>query len=301
MQSRPARPSIRRFQPIRSFLLGALCFAILGSVLGGCATRAVRKPIINRMDVKVDLVRQVKGFTTQPRAFEHPAIISVERLQNILNAVEVETSANSRGGTGVIRQPAFHPAIVEATATAMSEAFAEANPDQEIGVKAIRKEMQLGVFHRKYLTSFLAYLKDGYLYLLLNRVDWPIPQKAEDDPLPEPRRGYSPMKFRVIAGEHLYYAGPQTLEIEWQSPVFRKPYHLPGTTGGSKRRRSIIEQSPIPREEREAASRDADEVGIEALSPEQLRALADLEEDRREGRITEATYQRAKRQLLRKR
>jgi len=42
-------------------------------------------------------------------------------------------------------------------------------------------------------------------------------------------------------------------------------------------------------------------VGLDRLPPEQLRALADLEEDRREGRITETAYQRERRQLLRKR
>ena len=48
-------------------------------------------------------------------------------------------------------------------------------------------------------------------------------------------------------------------------------------------------------------SRRAGGVSIGDLTPEQLRALADLEEDRRKGRITEATYQRERRQLLRKR
>ncbi len=258
----------------------------------------VRRPIIERTGIQIDLVREVKGLETQPRGFEHPAIISAPRLENILNAVEVETRVGKKG-SAIVRQPAFHPAIVETTAAALAEAFAEAGPDQEIGVQAVRKEMQLGVFHRKYLTSFLAYMKDGYLYLLLSRVDWPIPQKDEDDPLPEPRRGYRPMDFRVVSGEHLYYAGPQSLEIDWQSPVFRKPYQLPGTTRGSKRRRMIIEQAPIPKEERETNA--GDEIGIGDLSPDQLRALADLEEDRRQGRITEAAYQRAKRQLLRKR
>jgi hypothetical protein len=61
----------------------------------------------------------------------------------------------------------------------------------------------------------------------------------------------------------------------------------------------VLYQSDVP----------ADEFGDEAggatefddLSPEQLRALADLEEDRRQGRITEPAYQRARRELLRKR
>ena len=275
-----------------------LSLILLCNALGGCAARSVRTPIINRPGIEVDLVRQVKGFSTESRGFEHPTIISSERMSHILNAVEVETRGE---GVSTIRQPAFHPDIVERTAKAMAEALAEADPDQEIGVQVVRKEMKLGIFNRKFLTSLLAYVDEGHLYLILSRVDWPIPQKDEGEPLPKPRHGYSPMSFRVVGGEHLYYAGPQVLEIDWQNPVFRAAYRLPGSTDGTKRRREIIEESPIPKEEHDAAAGGKGSIGLDELSSEQLRALADLEDDRREGRITETAYQRAKRQLLRQR
>jgi hypothetical protein len=271
---------------------------LLCNALGGCATRSVRTPIINRPGIEVDLVRQVKGFSTESRGFEHPTIISSERMSHILNAVEVETRGE---GVSTIRQPAFHPEIVKRTAKAMAEALAKADPDQEIGVQVVRKEMRLGIFHHKFLTSLLAYVDEGHLYLFLSRVDWPIPQNHEGEPLPKPRHDYSPMSFRVVGGEHLYYAGPQVLEIDWQNPVFRAAYHLPGSTDGTKRRREIIDESPIPKEERDAAAGGKGTIGLEELSSEQLRALADLEDDRREGRITETAYQRARRQLLRRR
>jgi hypothetical protein len=264
----------------------------------GCAARSVRSPIINRWGVQVDLVREVKGFSTQPRGYEHPTIISKERMTHILNAIEVETRDEE---IGVVREPAFHPEIVERTAEALVDALAEANPDQEVGVQALRKQMQLGVFHRKFLTSFLAYVKDGHLYLLLNRVDWKIPQKMEEERLPKPRRSYAPMNFRVVSGEHLFYAGPQALEIDWRNDAFRTAYRLPGTTSGERRRREILEQSPIPQDEQDSAAGTSDVIPLDELSSEQLRALADLEDDRREGRITEHAYQRARRQLLRRR
>jgi hypothetical protein len=103
----------------------------------------------------------------------------------------------------------------------------------------------------------------------------------------------------VVSGEHLFYAGPQALEIEWQSSVFRTAYHLPGTSGGEKRRREVLFQAPIPKDELREA--DDGSLSLDELTPEQLRTLADLEEDRRQGRITEAAYQRSKRQLLRQR
>ncbi len=280
-----------------SRLIGLVGWVALIALVGGCATRSVRSPIIDRMGVQVDLVRQVKGFTTQPLGYDHPTIISVVRMAHILNAVEIETREK---GKGAIRQPAFHPEIVEETAKAISEALAEAGPDQEVGVKIIRKEMRFGVFHKKFLTSFLVHVSEDHLYLSLHRIEWFVSRRNEDS-LPEPRRDTHPMDFRVVSGEHLYYAGPQALEIDWQNPVFQTAYRLPGSSRGEKRRREVIDESPVPRSEREETSNRENRVAIDELSPDQLRALADLEDDRREGRITETAYQRAKRQLLRQR
>ena len=274
----------------------ALAFTLSSS---GCATRSVRKSIIDRGGIEVDLVREVKGFAqVQPQGYEHPAIISAERMRHILAAVEVETREES-GGT--IRQPAFHPDILDKIATEMAAGFAEANPDQALGVKAVRKQVRAGIFHKKFLTSLLADIKDGYLVLALSRIDWLIPKNKENDKLPEPIRGQAPMTFRVVAGEHLFYAGPQTLEIAWQDPVFRSAYRLPGTTSGQKRRREILSSSDVPKDELDSETGSEGSVGLEDLSPEQLRALADLEEDRRSGRITETAYQRARRQIFRQR
>jgi hypothetical protein len=174
-------------------------------------------------------------------------------------------------------------------------------PDQEIGVQVIRREMKLGVFHQKYLTSFLAYIENGHLYLMLRRVEWLISKSHEKKRLPKPRRDERPMKFRVVSGDPLFYAGPQTLEIAWRDPAFQAGFRLPGTTKGAKRHREILLESPIPRSELDAKESSADTLGVGELSPEQLRALADLEDDRNEGRITETTYQRSRRQLLRRR
>ncbi len=275
-----------------------LLILFAATLLAGCATRTNRQSIIARRGAQVDLMSEVQGFSKKtPRGYEHPAIISKQRLIHILNAIEVETQQKKKAGT--VRQPGIHPDLVEQAAEALAEGFAQAGPDDELGVKLIRKQMKLGLFHRKFLTSFIAYIKHDYLYLRLSRVDWLIPEAKEGDKLPEPQRDRSPMKFRVVSGEHLYYAGPQVLEIAWRDPVFRHPYRLPGSTQGGKQRREVLLQAPIPKDERDAAS--ARGFALDTLSAEQLRALADLEEDRREGRITENAYQRSKRQLLRPR
>ena len=277
-------------------LLLALASLFLAGSLPGCATRTVRHELINRQQVQVDLVREVAGFTVEKRGYEHPAIISEERLAHILGAIEVETVAS---GEGTIRQPAFAAEVVPETAEVLSEALRQASPDEEVGVKVIRRESRLGLFNKKFLTTFIAYVKDGYLYVLLRHVDFPIKESEEKKPWPDPKRDRTAMGFRVVTGEPIYFAGLQDLEIDWRSDVFRTAFKLPGSTGGEKRRREVIDSSPIPKEEIRSA--DLESIGLADLTPEQLRALADLEEDRREGRITENTYQRARRQLLRKR
>lgn len=279
-------------------LLAAALLAQAGLV--GCATRTVRHPIERGNLIEVDLVREVRGFSVVEQGHEHPAIISVPRLTNILQAIEVETD---EAGEGVIRQPAFHPDILPRVATSLADAFQEAGPDEVIAVKAVRKEARLGLFHRKFLTTFLAHIDNDQLYLALRRVEWPLPSGADatktKNVMPDPIRNRKAMSFRVVTGEPIYFAGPQDLEIDWKNEVFKTAFRLPGTSGGGKRRRQVLETSRIPQEEFEAEPGEA--ASLDDLTPEQLRALADLEEDRREGRITETVYQRERRQLMRKR
>ena len=287
-------PASARSTALRPLLL-ALLLAVLAFAQSGCSTRSVRHSIMRENLIEMDLVRQVRGFSTQKQDYEHPAIISEPRLRNILGALEVDKPSKR----GVIRQPAIHPEIVERTAAALSRGLEQASPNETVGIKVVRKQMKLGVFHTKFLTSFLAYVRDDQLYILLRRVEWQIPQGKEDRRLPEPMQYKKSMDFRVVTAEPIYFVGSQDVEIDWRSDVFRQPFRMPGSTGGEKRRREVLEQSPITEAERE--SQDAGGVSIGDLTPEQLRALADLEEDRRQGRITEATYQRERRQLLRRR
>ena len=293
---RPAAgPDVTRALLTRSWLaLFALAFLL--STLTGCAPRTLRESVLKGNLMEMDLVREVEVFTVVEQDYEHPTIISVPRLINILNAVEVEVQSD-KGGT--IRQPAFHPEIVPRTAEALAKGLAEASPNEEVGIKSIRKERRMGVFHKKYMTSFLAHVKEGHLYLLLRRVDWRIPQSMPDDRLPEPGRNRKDMDFRVVTGEPIYFAGVQDLEIDWMNDVFRKAFRLSGSTKGEKKRREVLDSIPVPKDELSSQQQNA--VGLDQLTPEQLRALADLEEERRAGKITETTYQRARRQLLRER
>jgi hypothetical protein len=107
------------------------------------------------------------------------------------------------------------------------------------------------------------------------------------------------MDFRVITGDPIFFAGVQDLEIDWRNDVFRKAFQLPGSTKGEKKRREVLDSIPVPKEE--LSPKQKRDIAIDQLTPKQLRALADLEEERRGGNITETDYQRARRQLLRER
>ncbi|MFO0691221.1 MAG: hypothetical protein U0900_21160 [Myxococcota bacterium] len=284
-----------RTRPVLALL--ALAALVPIALATGCASQPHRHSIIDRAGMQVDLVRYARGFKTEPQGFSHPAIISKERLTHILGAIEIES--REKKGAATIRQPGIHADMVVPIAAALSEALRQAGPDEEVGIKAVRKERSLGIFHTKYLTTLLAWVKGSSLYIQLHRSEWLIPQAKESKPLPEPMRDTRPMDFRIVSGEHLFFAGPQTLEIDFQNDVFRTAYHLPGSTGGEKVRREVLMEAPIPAAERKSAEDSG--VRLDQLNPEQLRALADLEEDRRSGRITEQAYQKARRELLRPR
>jgi hypothetical protein len=168
-----------------------------------------------------------------------------------------------------------------------------------VAVKAVHKEARMGILHRKYLTTFLAHVEDEQLYVALRRIEWPIPRAEESKRLPNPLRDRKVMDFRVVTAEPIYFAGVQDVEIDWRNDVFRTAFRMPGNTGGERRRREVLESIPVPKEE--LRSEGGSGTSIDNLSPEKLRALADLEEERRAGRMTETDYQRARRQLLRSR
>ncbi len=275
--------------------LSGLFLALALFVAPGCATRAVYHNVVKLPSVEVELVRQVRGFKTESLGYEHPAIISSARLVNILGALEVEV----RDERGAVRQPAFAPELLVETAEALSTGLAEAGSDEAVAVKAIRKEARMGILHRKFLTTFLAHVDDGQLFIALRRVEWPIPRAEESKRLPNPILDRKVMDFRVVTAEPIYFAGVQDVEIDWRSDVFRTAFRMPGNTGGERRRREVLESIPVPKEE--LSSEGESGTSFENLSPEKLRALADLEEERRAGRMTENDYQRARRQLLRSR
>jgi hypothetical protein len=75
--------------------------------------------------------------------------------------------------------------------------------------------------------------------------------------------------------------------------VFAHPTRTRVTPSGNVVRREILSESPEEVQDRPDAGTE-----LENLSPEQLRSLADIEELRRAGRITEVEYRARRRAIL---
>jgi len=224
------------------------------------------------------------------RGFQHPATISGVRLAHMLAQIDVRVD---EGDDALLsRKPAIPTELVYPLGDLLAKAFAKADPSQEVVVQALRRERRLGLFTQTFATSFVAFVgDDGLLHLQLSRLDWPVP-KGEEDQLREPVPGREVMAFRVLASEGVDPTGHQSVAVDWRDERFRNPTTVRVGPGGKVTRRTVLMGEEAPAEEPAPA-------GVELPSdPEALRALADLEEARRSGEITEAEYQRKRRALL---
>ncbi len=283
---RPGHATVGRMRILAGLLLGLL-------LLPACAGRTAREPIYQRNRIEVQL-RSQKTWVGKPidQGFQHPASISAGRLSNILSAIDVQMRGREKGALREQRA-ALHPEILRGVITGLAQAFEQADSTQELVVMAVRKEQRLGLFHRKFLTSFVAYLRDNYLHLHFSRIDWRIPKDKESDDLHEPRQGKRLMDFRAIAARGMHTAGTQTIVVPWRHRIYALPLRKPSKTGGAEHRRTILMESPISPDEQERF-----EAVPADLSGTTLRALADLEDARRDGTITESEYRKRRAALV---
>lgn len=264
--------------------------ALLGlALLAGCGTRYTRVPVSESDGLRVVLRAELRDGAPLPRGFHHPATIAGARLAHILAQLEVRVdSEDDEAGE---RRGAFPVELVYPLGEQLSLALAKADPNQEVVVQALRTERKLGLFTQQYATSFLAYVgADDLLHLHLSHLDWPVPKGSEDE-LREPVAGRAVMAFRVLASAGIEATGQQSVVVDWRDDHFRSPTSVRVGPGGKVTRRKVLMEQEAPAEPA---------AGGAALpsDPDALRALADLEDARRSGAITEAEYQRRRRALL---
>lgn len=266
-----------------------LAVALLATASGGCLTRTIRQAVYDDQQTQVFLRSQIKGRETVERGFQHPLTIAPVRVAHILSRIELRTE----GKKGIQRTPAVPVETLYQIGEGVSQALAEANPNQEVVVLSIRRTKRFKLFDRDYLTSFLTYAKGDELFIHFSRSEWELPARREERP-PEPHVGEHEMEFRVVPGKAMTLVDPQSVAVAWRDPIFREPSSTRVLPGGRVVQRTILMESP---EEDLGEPAPADRTG-EGLSPETLRQLDDLEQMRRRGEITEAQYELRRREIL---
>jgi hypothetical protein len=267
----------------------ATVLAIVALTTSGCAHTS-KTTVFDDGKLKV----QLRSGDPQAQGLEHPVVISSVRLSHILARIDIRTPVKD----GQRRVAAIPLKNLESISAGLAKGLAEAKPDQEVLISSVRVDKRFGMFNHNKLTSFVAYQRDGILYFHLSRSDWEIPPRREDR-LPEPKIGEFPSKFRILSGKSMEMIDQQSLAIDWKAGLFDKPTRTRLTPDGRVVRREILMESEEPDDEQSTEPTRPDVLPIPAgVSPDVLRALADLEEKRRDGSITEARYARERLEIL---
>ncbi len=291
---RPAQPPRRR----RLALLS--CLVVLLGLTGGvgCSTRTVEDRIINRYGLDVHLLSEKKRFGSAiDHGYAHPSDIPVERLEIILGSLQIDRRVRAN----TVRGPAIPAEILGPVSQGLAEAFRRADSSQRIAVSAQRKQRQKGIFHRKFLTSFVAFMDGDDLVFHLSRSDWPVDENRKGG-LPKPHVDDPQEKFRVVTNDFIRRSGRTGVAVEWSSDVFgtfaaasaarTAPVDAGAAGAGgttvlmAEPEEELTELEPLTNEQ------------LQRLSPSDLRDLADLEDARTAGRITEDEYRWQRRKVL---
>lgn len=260
-------------------------FLLALALATGCGPRVARETAFEQGGTKIVLRSQTRGGEPLGRGFAHPAQIAPARLAHVLARIDVRKQERDPKQ----REPAIPAELLQEIAAGLSIALAKATPAQEVAVTSRRRERRFGIFTNEYLTSFVAYVKDDRLQLHLSHLEWPIP-KGPNVEIPEPRAEGGAMRFRVLPAEAMQATGPQALAIDWRDRSFEAGAAVRVSPTGRVRRRTILLESPEPAPPASAPA--------PALAPETLRKLADLEEARRRGALSEAEYSARREAIL---
>lgn len=273
-------------------LAAAVALATLVTLVTGCITRPVKQDVYaddaSGYAVEVFLREDVRGFSTVQQGYSHPVTIAPVRIAHILSRIDLRPEPGSEE-----RLPAVSTDVLFSVAEGVSEALAQADENQQVVVMSTRQTKRWGLFDHDYLTSFLAYVRDERLYVHMGNHDWEIP-KRRDDRLPEPRVGSHPQRFRLYPGTAMALVDGHSVAVDWRDPIFARPTRTKVLPGGEVVRKTILMESPP---DEEALPAPPDTLPTD-LSPEQLRDLADVEEARRQGHITETEYRVRRREIL---
>jgi len=257
----------------------------------GCITQTTT--ILDAKGITVQLISK-RG---EKLGLNQPVTIAPARLSHILARIDIRLPVKK----GQQRVPAFNIESLAPISEALAAGLREAGPNQRVVVYSIRREKRFGIFDTQYLTSFIAYVHGENLFVHLSRSDWEVPPRRKER-LPAPEIGDFPSKFRILPGKAMKLVDQQSLAIAWQDEVFAQPTRTRVTPSGQVVRKTILMESEEPESDagpEAGAARPAQEATIPAgISAETLRALADLEDQRQRGEISESDYEGKRREIL---
>ena len=264
----------------------AVLVVLIATTGAGCITRTATTVVFDDGRTKIEL----RARTGIDRGFGHPLTVAPVRLAYVLARIEVRKFEKD----GQTLTPAIPTDALFVIADGLAKALEEATPNQEIVVSTIERGSRFVVLQKKNLTSFVAFVKDDRLQIHLSRVGWVIPPRRAND-LPVAVVGELQGKFRVVPGEAMELVDRQSVAVDWRASLFSKPARTRVAPGGKLQRRTILMES----EEPSAAPLPKPEAVIPAgLSSDGLRALADLQDLRQQGEISEAEYKRRRLKIL---
>jgi len=277
---------MRSFPGLRS--AAGLALLLAAAWLPGCAgPRYERDTFYESGDTEIVL----RTRTDAPVRYDHPASVSSVRMAHILASLDVRFEDQEKKNA---RTPAIPVELVYPVGELVSRALAAAKPEQEILVMAQRRERTLKLFTERRLTSFIVFMEDGQLHIHFGHVDWPMP-KNPNERVREPRLDKELMEFKVLPGKSIVPVGRQEVAVDWRDPGFRRADSIRLGPGGAVTRRTVLMEEP------EAEAPEAppgDVIDLSTLTPDALRKLADLEDERRRGEIDEAEYLARRREIL---
>jgi hypothetical protein len=231
-----------------------------------------------------DLVVMLRSEKNRAAHFSHPAQLEPGRAVAVLASLDVRESA----GDDDARRPALPLELARTLGPVLADALARADATQEVTIRALRRERKLGVFSRNFATRFVAFV-DAEQRLQIHLVDADRELAAgEDTQLADPVAAQSTHAIRVLPGAHAEVLGQRAIAVDFRAADFAR---APAQRERGSRRTILMEaRGPAAAEKHAPSELPSD--------PARLRALAELEEARRAGTLSEAEYQRRRAELV---
>ena len=221
-----------------------LTVALLG--LTGCITHSVTENVVDHYDLDIKLRGQKQWFGDyEPLGYDQPVTITAQRLANILGGIEVDIR-KSKNSSVRERRNAISAKMLLSITKSLPQAFAKASPNQQVIVMALRKQMQKGVFNRKFLTSFTTYVQGDDLYVFFSRIEWQIDESSKNAKIPQPWPGEVVMPFDTVQTDGYELVGTQGVRVNWRSAQFGPTLPMPddASAAQSKPAAAVIPAAP---------------------------------------------------------